>query len=64
MKRKMKTKGTGKQQTTVTADVETGFILDMLVEGFSEGTAVMNVGGEVSIPTTVRSSTTYKLIRE
>ncbi len=53
----------GKQETTITADITTGFILDMLVEGYSEGTAMIDFTGDVSIPTTVRSTTSYKLIR-
>ena len=54
----------GKQETTITADPESGFILDMLVEGYSEGTAMTSLTGDVEIPTTVRSTTTYKLIQE
>jgi hypothetical protein len=53
----------GKQETTITADIKTGFILDMLVEGYSEGTAMMALTGELEIPTTVKSTTSYKLIR-
>lgn len=55
---------TGKQETTITTDANTGFILDMLVEGFSEGTAMTDFSGDVEIPTTVRSTTTYKLIQD
>jgi len=53
----------GKQETTITADIATGFILDMVVEGYSEGTAMTDITGDVAIPTTVRSITSYKLIR-
>ncbi|MGB5238190.1 MAG: DUF6263 family protein [Flavobacteriaceae bacterium] len=52
----------GKQETTVTADIKTGFILDMLVEGYSEGTAMMSHTGDMEIPTTIKSTTRYKLI--
>ena len=54
----------GEQETTIMADTETGFIRDMLVEGFSEGTAMTELTGDSEIPTTIRSTTTYKLIRE
>ncbi len=53
----------GKQETTITADSKTGFILDMLVEGYSEGTAMTTQTGDMEIPTTVKSTTSYKLIR-
>ncbi len=53
----------GSQETTITADIKTGFILDMQVTGFSEGAALMNLSGEEEIPTTVKSTTKYKLIR-
>ncbi len=54
----------GQQETTIMADTETGFIRDMLVEGFSEGTAMTELTGNSAIPTTVRSTTTYKLIQD
>ena len=53
----------GSQQTTITADSETGFILDMEVTGYSEGTALMGMVDDTEIPTTIKSTTTYKLIR-
>ncbi|MGI9545962.1 MAG: DUF6263 family protein [Flavobacteriaceae bacterium] len=55
---------TGKQETTITADAKSGFILNMQVEGFSEGTAITDFTGDTEIPTTVRSITTYKLIQD
>lgn len=55
---------TGKQETTITTDATTGFILDMLVEGFSEGTTMTEFSGDMEIPTSVRSNTSYKLIRD
>ncbi len=53
----------GSQQTTITADTETGFIRDMEVSGFSEGAAMMDLAGDTEIPTTIKSTTKYKLIR-
>ena len=54
----------GEQETLVTADVETGFILDMSVEGKASGTAVTQYSGDTQIPTTISSKTTYKQLRE
>ena len=53
----------GSQQTTITADTETGFIRDMEVNGFSEGAAMIDLAGDTEIPTTIKSTTKYKLIR-
>ena len=53
----------GKQETTITTDINTGFIIDMLVEGYSEGVAMMALTGDMEIPTIVKSTTRYKLIR-
>ena len=54
----------GIQETTINVDPDNGFILDMLVEGFSEGTATTAMTGTAEIPTTIKSTTTYKLIQE
>ncbi len=54
----------GEQETLVVADVETGFILDMSVEGKASGIAVTEFSGDTQIPTTISSKTTYKQLRD
>ena len=54
----------GKQQTSISTDISSGFLQDMSVDGIAEGTAMTQYSGDLEIPTTVRSHTTYKLIRE
>ncbi|MEM7381844.1 MAG: DUF6263 family protein, partial [Bacteroidota bacterium] len=53
---------TGTQDTQVTADSESGFILKMKVEGISEGTSTLAQMGDQEIPTTIKSLITYELI--
>ncbi len=54
----------GEQETQVTADVETGFILDMSVEGKASGSAMTEYSGDLKIPTTISSKTTYEQLRD
>lgn len=54
---------TGEQETSITADVRSGFIINMQVMGHSSGTAVTGMDGATEIPTTISSTTTYKQIR-
>ena len=53
----------GQQETTLTTDARNGVIKNMLVEGFSKGTTMTEFSGDAEIPTTVSSTTTYKLIQ-
>ena len=55
---------TGEQETTITTDIESGFILNMFVMGHSSGTAISVQTGEAEIPTTISSTTIYKQIRD
>jgi len=54
----------GTQTTAVTVDVNTGFIIHMLVEGLSTGTSTMTQMGGQEIPTTIKSKITYELINK
>ena len=54
----------GSQQTQIKTDIGTGFLKDMSIDGIAEGTATTEYSGNIEIPTTVKSHTTYKLIRE
>lgn len=54
----------GTQQTTISAYNNSGLPKDMSVEGSSEGKTVTTLTGNLEIPTTVRSKTTYKLIED
>ncbi|MDL5511867.1 DUF6263 family protein [Arenibacter sp. M-2] len=54
----------GTQTTAVTVDVNTGFIIHMLVEGLSKGTSTMTQMGGQEIPTTIKSKITYELINK
>lgn len=55
---------TGEQQTHIKADVNTGFIIEMSVEGMASGTAMSENSGDLEIPTTISSTTTYKQLRD
>lgn len=54
----------GTQQTRIATDASSGFLQDMSVDGVAEGVATTQYSGNMEIPTTVKSHTTYKLIRE
>lgn len=54
----------GTQQTEITTDLDSGFVQSMKVEGVSEGIATMVQLGDQEIPTTIKSITTYQLIKE
>ena len=54
----------GSQHTIIKTDISSGFLEDMSVEGIAEGIAMTQYSGDIEIPTTVKSHTTYKLIRE
>ncbi len=53
----------GTQNTRVTTDLKSGFILRMKVEGFSRGYSTLSQMGDQKIPTTITSSITYELIQ-
>lgn len=53
---------TGSQKTMITADLNSGFIKRMSVEGFSEGASTMAQMGDQQIPTTIESTIVYELI--
>jgi formylmethanofuran dehydrogenase subunit C len=53
----------GTQNTLVTTDLSTGFILNMKVEGFSEGYSTLAQMNGQKIPTTITSLVTYELIQ-
>lgn len=55
---------TGTQDTKITTNVATGFILKMVVEGLAEGTSTMAQLGDQEIPTSIKSTITYELITE
>ncbi len=59
---KMKLNGT--QETKIMADPITGFIQKMTVTGTSNGTSIMAQMGDTEIPTTIKSTITYELIKE
>ncbi|MFH6605098.1 DUF6263 family protein [Maribacter algicola] len=54
----------GTQETAITADRKSGFIQKMTVTGLSKGTSVMSQMGDTEIPTTIKSTITYELIKE
>ncbi|MEE9364271.1 MAG: DUF6263 family protein [Cellulophaga sp.] len=54
----------GTQETSITTDIASGFILKMKVEGFSEGFSTSVQMGNIEIPTTISSTITYELIKE
>ncbi len=53
----------GTQNTRVTTDLRSGFILRMKVEGISKGYSTLAQMGTQKIPTTITSSITYELIQ-
>jgi hypothetical protein len=53
----------GTQNTRVTTDRKSGFILKMQVKGFSKGYSTLSQMGELKIPTTITSLVTYELIQ-
>ncbi len=54
---------TGSQTTEVSADIVSGRILTMKVEGISSGTSTLVQLGKQEIPTTIKSTITYELIQ-
>ncbi len=52
----------GTQNTQITTDFKSGFIVKMKVDGFSKGFATIAQMGEQQIPTTISSTITYELI--
>ncbi len=55
---------TGTQETEILTDRASGFITTMKVEGESKGVSTMKQVGEQEIPTTIKSTITYRLIKE
>ncbi len=55
---------TGTQETTIITDLLTGFILNMKVDGISEGTSTIVQMGDQQITTILKSTITYQLINE
>lgn len=55
---------TGTQQTAIITNLDSGFIQKMTVEGLSEGTSTVTQMGNQEIPTTIKSTITYELIKE
>ncbi|MCG2462018.1 DUF6263 family protein [Flavobacteriaceae bacterium F89] len=53
----------GTQQTTITTDLSSGFVQNMKVEGISEGTSQITQMGDQEIPTTIKSTVSYQLIK-
>ncbi|MEZ2415669.1 DUF6263 family protein [Muriicola sp. E247] len=53
----------GTQNTLITTDLNTGFILNMEVKGFSEGYSTLAQMNGKKIPTTITSLVTYELIQ-
>ena len=54
----------GTQEAKITTDILSGFIIKMQVEGFSEGTSTSVQMGDLEIPTSIKSTTTYELIKK
>ena len=52
----------GTQETVITTDMASGFLLKMKVEGLSKGTSTITQMGDEEIPTTIKSTVTYELI--
>jgi len=52
----------GTQDTKITADLKSGFILKMKVDGFSKGFSTIMQMGEQQIPTSIKSTVTYEII--
>ena len=53
----------GTQDTSITTDLQSGFILKMKVEGISKGYSTIAQLGDQKIPTTISSTVTYELIQ-
>ncbi|NNJ89830.1 MAG: hypothetical protein HKP53_10535 [Eudoraea sp.] len=53
----------GTQDTSITTDLNSGFIKKMKVEGVSKGYSTIAQLGDKKIPTTISSSVTYELIQ-
>ncbi len=54
----------GTQETMITTDIATGFILKMTVNGTSNGISTIAQIGDQEIPTTIKSTITYELINK
>lgn len=54
----------GTQKTNITTDIATGFITIMKVISTSEGFSTVTQLGDQQIPTVIKSTTTYELIKE
>ncbi len=54
----------GTQATEIETDIESGFIIKMVVEGQSEGASTMAQLGDQKIPTTITSKITYEQIKD
>jgi len=55
---------TGSQSTELTTDISSGFITKMVVEGLAKGSSTMAQMGDQEIPTSIKSTITYELIKE
>ena len=53
----------GKQDTSITTDINSGFIVNMKVDGVSKGYSTMAQMGDQKIPTIITSTVTYELIQ-
>jgi len=53
----------GTQNTKIITDLKSGFILKMEVEGFSKGFSTIMQMGEQQIPTSIKSTVTYEIIK-
>ncbi len=53
----------GTQMTAIITNLATGFIQKMTVEGVSDGYSTMTQMGDQEIPTTIKSTVTYELIK-
>lgn len=53
----------GTQDTSITTDLNSGFIIKMKVEGISKGFSTITQLGDQKIPTTISSTVTYELIQ-
>ena len=55
---------TGTQTTAIIADLGSGFIQKMTVDGLSRGISTMSQMSDQEIPTTIKSTITYELINQ
>jgi hypothetical protein len=53
----------GTQDTKIVTDLKSGFILKMEVAGFSKGFSTIMQMGEQQIPTSIKSTVTYEIIK-